>query len=464
MTAHLPKGFLKLIFCFILSWLSFLLSCNFQEDDISTQSNVNLLFSIDTLLFDTLLTDRLSVTKRLRIYNPNTDAINISNISLTVGTEYSLIINGANENHAEGVLLQGKDSLLILVKLTADKQDLDDPYLIKDIMTTHWNGNTHQTLLMAWGQDAVYLGNEVLCDLTFTSERPYVFYDSVFVDAGCLLTIEAGATLLFDADAALLVAGQLIAAGDSAQPITFRNSRWDIDYRIAPGQWPGLLFLIGSQDNLLDYVIIENAITGITIGNPDEDTLADLTLKHSIIRHSAQAGLVAYNSDVVGENLLIMNSGSSNVINAAGGFYHYTHCTFVNTPNSFYSSDPAAIFTNSLVLSDQSEISSHLYLALENCVIWGTSDNDLWSYDNEKAGWTSSIRHNLIHSNTPLSDNFVFFDTLIPLFQDIVQYNYELDSGSVAIDLGLSSTVLDDLRGRPRDERPDLGAYEKLNP
>ena len=52
----------------------------------------------------------------------------------------------------------------------------------------------------------------------------------------------------------------------------------------------------------------------------------------------------------------------------------------------------------------------------------------------------------------------------IPLFQDIVQYNYELDSGSVAIDLGLSSTVWDDLRGRPRDERPDLGAYEKLNP
>ena len=213
----------------------------------------------------------------------------------------------------------------------------------------------------------------------------------------------------------------------------------------------------------MDYTIIENAITGITIGNPDEDTLADLTLKHSIIRHSSQAGLVAYSSDVVGENLLIMNSGSSNVINAAGGFYHYTHCTFVNTPNSFYTSDPATIFTNHLILSDESKISSHLYLTLHNSIVWGPSDNDLWSSDDGQAGWSSSIHHNLIHSNTALNDNYIFFDSLISLFQDIENYNYELDSGSVAIDLGQNSPVWDDLLGRARDEHPDLGAYEKQN-
>ena len=31
-------------------------------------------------------------------------------------------------------------------------------------------------------------------------------------------------------------------------------------------------------------------------------------------------GLAAYSSDVVAENLLIMNSGLSNLVNAAGGF------------------------------------------------------------------------------------------------------------------------------------------------
>ena len=463
MTAHSAQGFFKLILAVGLCAMALLLSCNSQDDEISTRANIDLLFSTDTLLFDTLLTDRLSITKRLRIYNPNAETINLSEISLTMGTEYSLIINGADKNHVEDLLLNGKDSLLILVKLTVDKQDLDEPYLIKDIITTHWNGNTHQTLLMAWGQDAIYLGNEILCNMTFTADRPYVFYDSVLIDAGCLLTLEAGATLLFDANAPLLVAGQLMAVGDSTHPITFRNSRWDIDYQIAPGQWPGLHFLIGSEDNLLDYTIIENAITGITIGNPDEDTLADLTLKHSIIRHSSQVGLAAYSSDVVGENLLIMNSGSSNVIDAAGGFYHYTHCTFVNTPNSFYTTDPATIFTNYLILSDQSKISSHLYLTLQNSIVWGQSDNDLWSSDDEQAGWSSSIHHNLIHSNTALKDNYVVFDPIISIFQDSENYNYELDSASVAIDLGQNSAVWDDLLGRARDELPDLGAYEKQN-
>ena len=116
-------------------------------------------------------------------------------------------------------------------------------------------------------------------------------------------------------------------------------------------------------------------------------------------------GLAAYSSDVVAENLLIMNSGSSNLVNAAGGFYHYNHCTFVNTPNLFYSSDPVVIFTNQLILSDQSKISEYLYLTLKNSIIWGSGDNDLWLFNDEKAGWSSYVHRNLIHSNNQLTSN-----------------------------------------------------------
>jgi len=464
MSHYLVQWGFKFILVFCLFNITFLFSCYDREHGQSTLSDGDLLFSADTVVFDTLLTDRLSITKRFRIYNPNTDAINISDIYLNKGSEYSLIINGANKNQAQDVLLRGKDSLLILVKLQVDERDVDDPYLIKDIIITNWNDNTNQTLLIAWGQDAIYLGNEILCDQTFTPDRPYVFYDSVLVDVGCRLTLEAGTTLLFDSNAPLLIAGQLIAVGDSTNAITFRNSRWDANYRIAPGQWPGIHFLVGSQDNLLDYAIIENAITGITIGNPDEDTLADLTLKHSIIRHTSQMGLAAYSSDVVAENLLIMNSGTSNLVNAAGGFYNYNHCTFVNKPNLFYSSDPVAVFTNQIILSDQSKISEYLYLTLQNSIIWGLSDNDLWLSNDEKTGWSSSVHHNLIHSNKQMNDNFVVFDTIIPLFLDTENYNYELDSESVVIDIGQGSSVRDDLRGRLRDDQPDLGVYEKQNP
>jgi hypothetical protein len=102
-------------------------------------------------------------------------------------------------------------------------------------------------------------------------------------------------------------------------------------------------------------------------------------------------------------------------------------------------------------------------LTLYNSIVWGLSDNDLWLSDDEQSGWSSSIHHNLIHSNTALNENYIFFDSLISLFQDTENYNYELDSGSVAVDLGQNSPVWDDLLGRVRDEHPDLGAYEKQN-
>ena len=168
MNNYLVQWGFKFILVVSLFNITLLLSCHDRGDVQSTLSDGDLLFSADTVLFDTLLTDRLSITKRFRIYNPNTDAINISDIYLNEGSEYSLIINGANENQAQDVLLRGKDSLLILVKLQVDERDVDDPYLIKDIITTNWNDNTNQTLLIAWGQDAIYLGNEILCDQRFT--------------------------------------------------------------------------------------------------------------------------------------------------------------------------------------------------------------------------------------------------------------------------------------------------------
>ena len=48
-----------------------------------------------------------------------------------------------------------------------------------------------------------------------------------------------------------------------------------------------------------------------------------------------------------------------------------------------------------------------------------------------------------------------------PLFQDPEASNYQLDQASPAIDAGPDINVPMDLLGKPRDETPDLGAYEK---
>ena len=72
--------------------------------------------------------------------------------------------------------------------------------------------------------------------------------------------------------------------------------------------------------------------------------------------------------------------------------------------------------------------------------------------------------HNLIHSNVAREGNFVFLNQEFPLFEDIDEYNYELDSASFCIDLGLDIGIVDDLKGRKRDKSPDLGALESAIP
>ncbi len=451
-----------LFFLFVVALL--LGACDLDEPTPSSNHNLTLLFSEDTLLFDTLLSERLSITKRLRIYNPHTESINISKISISANSTFSLVIDGAKTTELIDRILLGKDSLLILVNSLPVKQDLNNPYLIKDSIFVQWNGNKANIKLLAWGQDAHYLGNIRLCDQIFTADRPYVFYDTVLVEGNCFLKIEPGSTLLFDTNAALLIAGTLHAVGSPEKVITFRNTRFDENYQIAPGQWPGINFLVGSTDHIMDFTLIENAVNGITIGTPDVDTIADLRLLHTRIQHSAQIGLAAYNSDVTAQNLLILNSGIYGVLNAAGGSYHYSNCTFVNTPNSFYSQEPTMVVTNRLSLSDGSEIFNPLLLNLQNNIIWGLSEDDLFLQDDGMTPFELLASHNLIHSNVAREGNFVFLNQEFPLFEDIDEYNYELDSASFCIDLGLDIGIVDDLKGRKRDKSPDLGALESAIP
>ena len=68
-----------------------------NEIYVNNFSSMPLLFSSDTILFDTLITsDKISITKRLIVYNPTANAININSISLgnSINSPFTIFLNG----------------------------------------------------------------------------------------------------------------------------------------------------------------------------------------------------------------------------------------------------------------------------------------------------------------------------------------------------------------------------------
>lgn len=451
-------------FLAVFSLFIFFGGCQLEQLDVSDDPGLVVFTSTDTLVFDTLLTERLSITKRLKIYNPNEKAIEIDRIGLGGGNSspYDLVLNGREEKEILDEVVFGKDSLLILVNVNIENQNESLPFLVKDSIEIWWNGHEENVKLISWGQDAHYLGKGTICDARLTADRPYVFYDTVLVENNCELIIDPGAKLYFDKHAALLVAGRLTAVGDSSNQIVFRNSRFDQHYENAPGQWAGINFIVGSGPSTIEFATVENAISCVTIGTPDDDEIPDLQISNSTIRNASQFGIAAFTSDIEGENLLIYNAGNSTVFNVAGGNYDYRYCTFANQPSDFFQDNPSVIFSSYLEIGESNVIEEPLNINLSNSIIWGNTNSELLIASLSGQPVNAEVLNNIIKSEDEWENNLTSLEDNYPGFMDIENYDYRLESGSICIDIG-SEEILIDLEGNLRDQSPDVGAFEFLD-
>ena len=110
------------VFIFIVILTPFLFVGCIQEN-ISFDSKYHLSFSCDTVLFDTLLVDQLSPTKRVKIYNDNKFAINISSIKLSTGANSLFRINvdgcyPSENNEVNDIVVKANDSIFIFIEAT----------------------------------------------------------------------------------------------------------------------------------------------------------------------------------------------------------------------------------------------------------------------------------------------------------------------------------------------------------
>ena len=290
---------------FIVCILLCMIAC--QKDIVSDDTGLQLSFSHDTVLFDTVFTTMGSSTKRLMVYNPNKNALTIDQVNMREGRYFHINLDGENvADKLRDITVRGGDSLFLFIRAYIDPLNENSPVLIEDEIAFDVNGHTQQIYLQAYGQNVSKIqgknGLKVFQNLTLTNSKPYLLYDTVAV-AGELI-IEPGVTIYMHTGAMIYAYGNVIAQGTKEQQITIRGDRTDmlfdsVPYRMASGQWNGI-YLIHPTDYptptyTLDYVNILSGSIGLYAYSESTKQCPKITLSNSRIHNHSISGLVLQN-------------------------------------------------------------------------------------------------------------------------------------------------------------------------
>jgi hypothetical protein len=450
------------------------------------QSGGELRFSTDTLTFDTVFTSLGSATVGLKIYNPQSEKVNISSIRLAGGASspFRLNVDGKSGDGANIELAAG-DSIYVFATVTVDPTDANTPFIVEDKLVASLNGRDFSIPVLAYGQNAYYIRGKISVPTqTLKTDKPYVMMGWVQVDSGNTLTIPAGCRIYMHANARLFVAGTLEAIGTKEDSIIFQGNRLDrsyFGYEGYPGEWGGIYFTQYSRASVMKYVIIRNCGNGAQGAPPAAvevapDLLIDsdpqLTLEKVTIENSIGYGLLAFNGSIKAENCLIHSCGASALALMQGGDYELNNCTIATYGNNkiSHNDNPAAVILNYYKVTQTTYLAGGLSCTLRNCVIAGSLEHEFFvdSVEDEPASVTmynclvkadeSKLPSWLQRTNVRFTRPGGVLD---PQFTDVPKMNYRPKAGSPLIDAGIPvSGLTTDLDDNPRDGQPDIGCYE----
>jgi len=451
------------------------------EEELTT-SPVNLVFSVDTVSFDTVFSQLdslhirpISVTKQLRVSNPNKNAVK-TNIRIinngNTGNIFRLNIDGVPTNQIYGKQIDGEDSLIIFIQCYIDaneRQNINDTFGIFSQLVFETNGNTQEVNLIAWGQNGKYFKNEVLdCSigtLHWTPEKPYILYDSILIPEGCTLTIDAGTRIYSYNKSSILVAGTLIVNGTPENPVIFQGTRIDAEYNDLNNQWAGIRFLPRSKDNSITGAIIKNGFVGIEVDSLPVNNNPNLTISQSQIFNMAAAGIVGYSSKIVAVNNLITECGQFGFLGALGGDYKLVHNTIASYNLRSNRQNPIVVFDNSPYTDKDKNIIAKFPLEMElvNNIVYGSLEEE-FLINNNSSGLPITpplIQTNLIRtkqtSTLNTNGNILNQD---PLFENYNTYNFQLKSTSPAKNTGTQTNISIDIKNNTRSTSPSIGCWE----
>ena len=444
------------------------LSCR-KNDKPDNTPGLNLAFSTDTVLFDTLLTTVGSVTRRLIVYNPNQNKVSVSKIMLSGGnsSNYRLNIDGIPSLEVSDLEINGNDSIFIFIRVTVDPKNLSTPFIVSDSIRFELNGNQQYVQLVAWGRDAIFYHNQILTGAhQWDSTRARVIFGGIRVDTSSILTILPGTKVYFHKDSYMTVSwlGTLNVLGTTDFPVWFRSDRLDPFYNELPGQWLGIFLERGSRAHRIENARILNGVYGLLADQPSSPTSVMLTLTNSIIRNMTMSGIYAYGTSIAATNCVIGDCGQHGIDITYGGSYDFRHLTIGNYWFSSVRRAPSVAISNYDYDTAGKKIVNSLVKAyFGNCILYGANEEEIGFDSVAGVAYEYKFENTLLRTLLPLTNSNRFVNCLKnknPRFVNAQLWNYQIDSISPAIDQGADLGLPFDLRGLSRTLPPDLGAFE----
>ena len=458
-----------------------------------------LIFSSDTVQFDTIFTGIGSTTKYLIVKNSNKNkSINIDKIYLARGSssKYRLNIDGLAANKdfkLENYALAPGDSIFIFVEVTINPGT--DDLVEQDSIIFESNGNTQNVDLVAFGQNVTLLSGQMITqDTTWNANKPVLIYNSAMIDTLVTVTVMPGAKVYFHNKSSLFVKGTLKSLGEIGNRVTFTGDRLEEYYRYTQGQWGaylqdehgntrgiygGIHLLAGSRYNELNNTDITNALIGVQVDSVVTADAPTLKMKNTNIENCKIAGLYALGAHVEAENCVFANSSQYTVACWIGGKYSFIHCTMANysvgvrqnpqlSLNNYYNYRDA----NGNILTSYRDLESAYF---GNCIIYGYNkeeigfdfvsgasanvlfDNCLIKYENSTA-LTQSAPSSFV--DNIFNEDPKFASTTKPYLYNILEISAARDRAKVSISEYIPPEDHEGTNRMTFDGKPDIGAYE----
>ena len=443
------------------------------DDEFTTSSAHVLTFSNDSVRFDTIFTEQGTATEIFKVYNKNEKSLLITSIILADAENSGFYINvdGTKGPDIYNIEVPARDSIFVFVEITPKKSNINAPLLIKDSVVFITNGVRQDVKLEAYGQDANRKRGEIIViDTEFTSEKPYIIYDSLVVEEGATLKLLPGTRLFMHDKAKIVIRGKLLSEGTQAEPVVLRGDRTDnmfsyLPYDRLPGQWDGLYISKESYDNRFIHTNMHGTINGMVLDS--SDVSREKIKIHNSILHNSKGNLLTVNQSRVTVTNSEISNGSGALIMCDGGVIDVVQSTLANYFSLFdVIKEPMLVFNR----FDNATLPIEPSATFDNTIIVGTSriltPSDISTY-------TNILFRNCLFTVSG-SDDANFINSVWkadPMFNcvggEIYYYDYRISTiESSAYAVGDETYLTPELRydmygvERPMGVNPDIGAYQ----
>lgn len=373
-----------------------------RKENLLTDKSAKLKFSLDTVFFDTVFTTVGSTTKMIKVYNPHSQTIRISEIELVGGTasQFRINVDGDNGIRFKDIDIRAGDSLFVFAEVTVDPGNSATPFIVEDRIRFFTNGNEQFVEMAAWGQDAYFHGGPggglhiLPCSEVWNNDKPHVVYGIVAVNENCQLTINEGTQVYVHARSGIYVfRGRIDVLGAQNNEVVFQGDRLEPRFANVPGQWGiqlnfqvqtgsgpeivsvarGGIWIYQSPGSVINHAILRNGGMGIQVDTTGTSEFA-LEITNTRILNMSGIGIWGQGAHIRGRNVLAGNCGEGCGLFSIGGIYQFDNCTFANYWSGASRSAPAFALNNYYRdINQQIQIRPLTNCRFNNCIMYGNN-------------------------------------------------------------------------------------------